>query len=209
MLNTSKAAPDPLQSSPRIQATDGCTDRCCRHEIEAAPKRRTHARAHMRRLLVTLAMAALAASCATPPGGDAAVRATATSTHATNGRVIVFRFVKEFRAGFRKESLPDRIILVWRYESGTGLPATAEREAMDRLEDLLAPAVEKAGVSMLTLVSTGENLREWIYYAKSEEEFLQALNDALVKQPRFPIEIHAAPDPKWSTYERFREGLRE
>lgn len=163
----------------------------------------------MRRLLVALAMSVSTVSSAASPDGDAAVWATATSTHATNGRVIIFRFVKEFRAGFKKSSLPDRVILVWRYESESGLPATAEREAMDRLEDLLAPVVEKKGFSMLTLVSTGENLREWTYYTKSEEEFLQALNNALAQQSRFPIEIHAAPDPKWLTYERFRKGVRE
>lgn len=163
----------------------------------------------MKRLLVALAMSIPTVSPAAPPEGDAAVWATATSTHATNGRVIVFRYVKDFRAGFEKSSLPDRIILVWRYESQSGLPSTAEREAMDRLEDALAPVIEKPGFAMLALVSTGENLREWVYYTKSEQKFLQALNAAFAKQPRFPIEIHAAPDPKWSTYERFRQGVRE
>lgn len=89
------------------------------------------------------------------------------------------------------------------------MPAVAEREAMDSLEDLLSPAVEKPGFAVLALVSTGENLREWTYYAKSEEEFLKALNGALVQQPRFPIEIHPASDPTWSTFERFRQGVRE
>jgi len=180
-------------------------------EMPLMPRRslRTPPNRHIRRLVLAVALSVSAATLATPPAGDAAVWATATSTHATNGRVIVFRYVKEFRAGFVKSSLPDRVILVWRYESQSGLPATAEREAMDRLEDLLAPAVEKPGFAMLALVSTGENLREWIYYAKSEKEFLQALNSALALQPRVPIEVHAAPDPKWSTYERFRQGVRE
>ncbi|KAB2321204.1 DUF695 domain-containing protein [Betaproteobacteria bacterium SCN1] len=163
----------------------------------------------MKRLLVALAMSISAASSATPPAGDAAVWATATSTHATNGRVIIFRFVKEFRVGFEKSTLPDRVILVWRYKSESGLPATTEREAMDRLEDLLAPIVEKQGLAMLALVSTGENLREWTYYTKSEEEFVQVLNGALAQQPRFPIEIHAASDPGWTTYEGFRKSVRE
>lgn len=163
----------------------------------------------MKRLLLALAMSISAASSAAASSGDAAVWATATSTHATNGRVIVFRFVKEFRTGFERPSLPDRVILMWRYKSESGLPSPAEREAMDRMEDLLAPVVEKTGFAMLALVSTGENLREWIYYAKSEHEFLQALNGALAQQQRFPIEIHAAPDPTWSTYDRFRKGVRE
>ena len=80
---------------------------------------------------------------------------------------------------------------------------------MDRMEDLLEPLVEKSGTSVLALVSTGENLREWIFYAKTEQEFLAALNKALTGQPRFPIEIHAGRDSQWSSYERFRKGVRE
>jgi hypothetical protein len=163
----------------------------------------------MRRFLVAIAMSASAAAFAAPPTGDAAVWATAISRHATNGRVMIFRYVKEFQPGFERSSLPDRVILVWRYASESGLPASVEREAMDRLEDLLAPVVERTGFAMLALVSTGENLREWTYYTKSEAEFLQVLNRALAQQPRFPLEIHAAPDAKWATYERFRQGVRE
>ena len=163
----------------------------------------------VRQILVAFTMAIASAISAAPYDGDAVAWATATSTHATNGRVIIFRFAKDFRPGFDKASLPDRVILVWRYEADSGMPSIAEREAMDRLEDLLAPRIERSGFAMLALVSTGENLREWIYYAKSEVEFLQALNSALKEQARFPIEIHAAPDPSWSTYERFRKGVHE
>jgi hypothetical protein len=162
----------------------------------------------MKRLLVAIAVSVSAVGSAALPEGDATVWATATSTHTTNGRVIIFRYVKEFRPGFQKSSLPDRVILVWRYESQSGLPATSEREAMDRMEEALAPAIDKPGFATLALVSTGENLREWTFYTKSEQEFVQALNAVFAKPPRFPIEIHAAPDPMWSTYERFRQGVR-
>src|SRR5207344_2995979 len=120
---------------------------------------------------------------------DAAAWATAISKHQTNGRQIVFRYVRDFRPGFERSTLPVRVILVWRYESTSGMPASIEREAMDRMEDLLAPAVEKPGFAMLALVSTGENLREWTYYANSEQEFLQALNAALAQEKRFPVEV--------------------
>jgi hypothetical protein len=163
----------------------------------------------MKHLLVALAMAINTFAPAAAESGDAVAWATAVSKHATNGREIIFRYVKDFRPGFKKSSLPDRVILVWRYESASGMPTTAEREAMDRMEDLLAPVVEKPGFAMLALVSTGENLREWTYYTRSEQQFLQALNGSLGRQPRLPLEIHAAPDPEWSTYERFRKGVRE
>jgi hypothetical protein len=140
---------------------------------------------------------------------DARVWATAVSKHQSSGRAIVFRYVRVFPTGFIKDEYPVRIILQWKYQSETGMPQTAERERMERLEDLLQPSVEASGLSTLAIVSTGENLREWIYYTKSEPQFFAALNRALGQEARFPIEIHAAPDAVWHTYETFRIGVRE
>ncbi|WP_428506916.1 DUF695 domain-containing protein [Roseateles sp.] len=135
--------------------------------------------------------------------------ATAVSKQQGTDRTIVFRYAKSFRQGFQRSAFPDRVIIVWKYKSDSGMPVPKEREAMDRMEDLLEPLVEKSGASVLALVSTGENLREWTFYSKSEEAFFAALNEALAGQPRFPIEIHAGPDAAWSTYEQFRKGVRE
>ena len=87
------------------------------------------------------------------------------------------------------------------------MPSKPEREAMDQMEDFLNPQVE--GSSILALVSTGENLREWIFYATSEDQFLASLNSALAGRQRYPIEVHTAPDPEWSSYSRFRKEVRE
>lgn len=141
--------------------------------------------------------------------GEGPIWATAVSKHRTENRAIVFRFLKEFASDFDRSTQPDRIILVWEYESESGMPSSKERERMDELEDLLSPHVERDGFSTLALVSTGEGLREWIYYARSEEEFLNRLNEALYKEPAFPIEIHTASDPDWTSYEDFRAGVKE
>jgi len=133
--------------------------------------------------------------------------AMAVSEQVGTDRAIVFRYADKFRDGFQRSAFPDRVILVWKYRSDSGMPGPTEGQAMDLLENLLEPLVEKSGVSVLTLVSTGENLREWTFYARTEREFLAELNKALAGQPRFPIEIHAGPDPDWSTYDRFRNGL--
>lgn len=135
--------------------------------------------------------------------------ATAVSKQPSTGRAIIFRYAKSFRKGFQRADFPDRIILVWKYKSENGMPITSEHEAMDRMEDLIEPLIEKSGQCILALVSTGENLREWIFYARSEQEFLTALNKSLDGKPRFPIEVHASTDPQWSTYDRFINGVRE
>jgi hypothetical protein len=133
--------------------------------------------------------------------------ATAVSEHQTEDRAIVFRYVKSFAADFHRSTQPDRVILVWDYQSESGMPTADERASMDELEDALSPTIEGNGFATLALVSTGENSREWIYYAKYQDEFMAKLNLALRGSPSFPIKIHAAPDPGWSTYEKFISGV--
>ena len=135
--------------------------------------------------------------------------ATAQSRNPGNGRVIVFRYVQAFASGFSKAKQSTRVIVTWLYTSENGMPSPAERKRMDALEDLLAPAVEATGVATLALVSTGEGLREWTYYAKSEQAFLGKVNQALQRHPKFPIDIHVAEDKAWRTYEQFVQQVQK
>ena len=80
---------------------------------------------------------------------------------------------------------------------------------MNLLEDTLEPALDQDHFATLELVSTGEDLREWTYYAKSEDEFVARLHFAFAGMSGFPIEIHVGRDPKWDMYERFKAGVRE
>jgi hypothetical protein len=80
---------------------------------------------------------------------------------------------------------------------------------MNALEDALAPVVAGDDFATLVLVSTGENLREWTYYAKAEDEFMARLNYAFIGEEPFPIEIDVQSDQEWSMYEKFKAGVRE
>jgi hypothetical protein len=137
------------------------------------------------------------------------VWATAVSKHLSEEKAIVFRYAKELAPDFDRSSQPDRVILVWKYNTEKGMPPPEDQERMEELEDLLRPIVEDTGLATLAIVSTGDNVREWTYYAKSESQFLSKLNEAFREKPRFPIEIHAGPDPNWSSYENFRSGVEE
>lgn len=131
------------------------------------------------------------------------------STNAYNGRKIIFRYAKELSASFDQACQPVRIIFVWRYESESGQPMTEDHQRMNQLEDMVESVLKPDGVATLALVSTGENLREWTYYTKSETEFMARFNYALAGMPAFPIEVHSAFDPNWDTYERFKAGVKE
>jgi hypothetical protein len=135
--------------------------------------------------------------------------ATAISTNSQNGRRIIFRYAKNFSSTFDRASQPSRIIIAWNYRSENGQPESDEHQRMNLLEDSLEPILDQDDFATLVLVTTGENFREWTYYAKSDEAFIQRLNLALAGLPVFPIEVHTAHDPTWSMYEQFRAGVNE
>ena len=143
-------------------------------------------------------------------GSNVRIWATAISTNEHNGRRIIFRFAKELTPGFDRASQPVRLIIVWKYQSESGQPLAEEHQRMNLLEDALESALNQGrGSATLALVSTGEGLREWTYYARSEDEFMARLNFAFAGMPEFPIEIHPAFDPDWEVYEEFKAGIRE
>jgi hypothetical protein len=160
----------------------------------------------MKRVLALLMTAVLSAAALAEDGGR--TWATAISTRPADGRQIVFRFIHDFDPTFIRSTYPHRVIVVWRYTSDSGMPSRAEQESMDQLEGLLSPGLQESLLASLMLVSTGNNLREWTYYTKSEQEFMLKLNHALRQSASFPIEVHAARDPEWRTYETFRRGLK-
>ncbi len=137
----------------------------------------------------------------------AQVWATAIAKNERDGTAIVYRYIKEFQKDFVRSQQPDRVIVVWRYQGQKGMPSLEERARMDELEDALAP-LQKNGFSSLALVSTGNNLKEWTYYAREEDAFFERLNKALGAKQPFPIEIHGSPDPSWKTYDDFVKGVQ-
>jgi hypothetical protein len=142
-------------------------------------------------------------------GSNVRTWATAISTNAHNGRKIVFRYAQELSTSFDQACQPVRIIIVWKYQSESGQPMSEDHQRMNQLEDMLESVLKEDGFATLALVSTGEGLREWTYYAKSEAEFMARLNYALAGMPAFPIEIHIASDPNWDVYEQFKAGIKE
>ncbi len=80
---------------------------------------------------------------------------------------------------------------------------------MVEFEDVLGPVLDQGDFATLALVSTGDDLREWIYYAQSEAGFAARFDYAFAGRSDFPIEIHSTHDPQWRTYLEFRAGVRE
>lgn len=121
---------------------------------------------------------------------------------------VIIRIVDGWGSVSPQSRQPERAVLVWNYVAeGRGMPSEADHARMNDLEDRLKPAVEAGGRATLVMVSTGDGVREWLYYTQSREQFMDALNRALSEQPPYPIEIFLDSDPEWRDYEEIRKQL--
>jgi len=137
-----------------------------------------------------------------PPSAAREWALTSAKNPAT-GRVTLFRYIKVFTPGFAQADLPVKVILSWNYKGSNGQPLALDSESMNAFEDLLEPVIGEDGFATLALVSTGNDLREWTYYAKSQDEFMRRLSRAHMTQPRYPVAVHAVRDANWSAYKEF------
>ena len=78
---------------------------------------------------------------------------------------------------------------------------------MTQLEDLLAQAFEDAQQAFLSVIVTGNEVREWLWYARDVEETMKLVNEALGKYELFPVQFSVNEDPDWEAYTQFVEAL--
>jgi cell division protein FtsZ len=81
-------------------------------------------------------------------------------------------------------------------------------ERMGQLEDLLMPAFEGSGQAFLTVVVTGNGVREWQWYAKNVDLVMELVNEALDGYEPFPVQFSLQDDPQWEGYSRLLESTR-
>jgi hypothetical protein len=133
----------------------------------------------------------------------------AMTARPSDGHRIVYRYRSKFGPGFQRAAYPDRVTIAWPYDSDDGMPSKQEREAMERMEKALEPWAGEGPQAVLVLVSTGDGLREWVYYARSQQAFMDTLNEALKHLPPLPIQIDLWKDAQWKRYDEFRRALKE
>jgi len=103
---------------------------------------------------------------------------------------------------------PTLVNLYWRVanESDNGMPSSDELDQMLLLDDLLNEIDgEEFGFMMFSV--TGNHRKEWIWYIKDEDKFLDSLNTHLACKPRFPIEIETAPAGEWDSYNEIMSSI--
>ena len=122
--------------------------------------------------------------------------------------------VAVFRVRFAKPDRPDlaslvwAIVIQWPYESDQQMPPAEVNTAQQTFEAALDPLASSSH-SELVHVSTGMGLKEWIFYARTREEFMDELNELLAGHPRYPLDIEFFEDPGWEVWEDMVKNLRD
>jgi len=132
-----------------------------------------------------------------------------TATGEEDGKPLIFRSIQSVPDGVKETEYPFLVSVYWPYtsENDGGMPDAATNEAQVDFEDALEN-LDGPGISHLMLVVTGNGRKEWHWYVKNVEDWMQQLNSALAGKPVFPIQIENSHQPAWSLYHGFISGVQ-
>jgi hypothetical protein len=86
----------------------------------------------------------------------------------------------------------------WSYSlEPNGMPEREAQSRMNVLEDTIESQLERHGFCIQAISRTGNGKKEWSYYIRDREAFMEAFNKAMEGQLPFPIEINFFHDPQW------------
>ena len=103
---------------------------------------------------------------------------------------------------------PLLVMIRWSFETDDGpLPDEDDLDAMAGFEEALDAAMDAQGWGMLMVVVTTGGVREWRIYTQDFDRFQDGLNDALMDQPRYPLEFETFEDPAWRAYDEIASSM--
>lgn len=128
-----------------------------------------------------------------------------------NDLPVIVKFVDEFSEKELKEKFPMLTVVSWKYEGATnnGMPLTEINEKMIVLEEAIEKAMDKSKQYQHAYSRTGNNLKEFVYYSSSKDQFMTLLNETLATHERYPIEINFYEDPEWSEFKKLIEDFKK
>lgn len=131
-----------------------------------------------------------------------------TATGEENGKPLIFRSIKSVPVGSKESDYPYLINVYWPYTADNegGMPNADSNDAQIEFEDALE-RLDKSGISHLMLVVTGNGRKEWFWYVKDIDNWINQLNVSLAGKPVYPIQIETSHQPDWSQYHKFISGV--
>lgn len=129
------------------------------------------------------------------------------ATGEDNGKPLIIRIRNQPPAFATKSAFPHLLAVSWQFESPNdqGMPSPEDAQRMTELEEWLEAGLEGVRQAFLTVIVTGNGVREWQWYARDPETIMELVNETLGHLEPFPVEFSFQDDPEWEGYSRFLE----
>jgi hypothetical protein len=124
-----------------------------------------------------------------------------------NGKPLLIRYRSERPQGIEAITFPFLLSATWTYQANEfGLPSAEDMELMDKFEDALVSSLEGSQTAHLMVILTGNSERDWLWYARGEEDAMRHVNQALKGHKRYPVQFSVQKDRAWKAYAQFETG---
>lgn len=126
-----------------------------------------------------------------------------------DGKPVIYRSLENVPENQKESDYPNLINIYWPYDVNVnnGMPDITTNDKQIAFENALE-SLDQNGISHLVLVVTGNGRKEWIWYVKDVENWMNQLNEKLSGHDVYPIEIEIDQDPEWATYHNFVSGVK-
>jgi hypothetical protein len=94
-----------------------------------------------------------------------------------------------------QQALPFKMRVRWNYTSRKLLPRPRDLVRMNEMEALLLSAAVDDGLAKWVCTVTGEHRREWIFYARSDTDFMNQMQALLAPSGPYPVEWSGRKEP--------------
>jgi len=127
------------------------------------------------------------------------------ATAEDDGKPLILRIRNKPPSFASKKTFPHLLAVSWQYEptNESRMPPDDVADRMGQLEDLLEEAFVGACQAFLSVIATGNGVREWQWYARDPDDVMTMVNQTLGELEPFPVEFSFQYDPDWTAYSRF------
>ncbi|WP_123450192.1 DUF695 domain-containing protein [Pseudomonas fluorescens] len=94
-----------------------------------------------------------------------------------------------------QQALPFKVRVRWNYTSRKLLPRPRDLVRMNEMEALLLSAAADDGLAKWVCTVTGEHRREWIFYARSDTDFMSRMQTLMAPSGPYPVEWSGRKEP--------------
>lgn len=118
----------------------------------------------------------------------------------SHGKPVVYKSIAKLPPASVRKDLPWLAVISWKYDESTnnGMPLPDTNESMVALEDALEDMEGENVLYRMVYTATGNNLKDFAFYIKERDEFMQKFNEALSKDSVYPLEINFYEDKEWT-----------